>query len=288
MLVAWQGWKIEVPDRWGPVKLEGDADAGYLLMADMHRPRLGLRWKRQNPKRFNAAKAAKLALVNELGTLAAGESQDAPVPEGEWESPLLYEDPEPPGRDVWIGYSKTSSRLFEVVYHAHRRERLLQDRLLPSLVDGDTTTMEDWSIFDLSCRMPPGMKMVKQRLNAGDLGLQFQHSDKRAVNVRQVAMAKLALSRRPLERWLADHMTWRGNHFRPGEKVQEISQSPRLLKQRYVRRRRFVFMLHLAKGYVALAKHDTDRDRLVMVDATTEELAKEVLKSVGWAQQGQG
>lgn len=285
MLVAWQGWKIEVPDRWGPVKLEGDADNGYLLMADMHRPRLGIRWKRETSRRFDPTKAAKLALVNELGQLAAAESQEAPVPAGEWKSPLLYQEPEPPGRDVWIGYSTTSSRLFEVVYHAHRRERMLQDRILPTLVDGDTATMRDWSIFELSCRLPAGMRLVKQRLNAGDLGLEFADDKGSAVNVRQIAVAKLALSRRPLERWIANQMAWRGKQFRPAGKVRQVSSDPCIMVQRWIRQWRFWFMFRLARGYIAVAKHDQQRDRIVIVDATGAGLAKEVLDSVGWARE---
>ena len=32
--VAWQGWRVDLPRRWDPVKLEGDASAGHALFAD--------------------------------------------------------------------------------------------------------------------------------------------------------------------------------------------------------------------------------------------------------------
>jgi hypothetical protein len=58
---------------------------------------------------------------------------------------------------------------------------------------------------------------------------------------------------------------------------------PLVLRQQVVRRRRFFFMWWQAPGYSVLAKHDVSRDRLVIVDATEESLAREVMDSVGWA-----
>lgn len=283
MIVAWQGWRLEVPDRWGPVRIEGDADAGYLLMADLHRPRLGLRWKSAGGKRFKADVTVTAAMRQEIGQLATEEARPASPETGSWQAPLLFEDQEPPGRDVWVAYSPTSGRVVELVYHAHRRDRVLQEKVLPTLVDSARDVAQEWSIFDLSCRTPAGMALAKHRLNAGDLSLTFGGKGRRSVTVRQIAMAKLALQRRPMERWIAEQAAWRGNQFKLAGSPEKEPAGLELVRQQVVRRRRFTWAWWLAKGYVVLARHDQERDRLVIVDATDEVLAREMMGSIGWA-----
>lgn len=288
MIVAWHGWRIETPGHWSPVRLEGDGDQGYLLMADLHSPCLGIRWKTIATKAYKA-KAEKAvaqvnrALVQEIGSLAAAEARPAAPPEGEWLAPQLYEDKEPPGRDVWVGYSPLSGRLFELVYHAHQRDRVLEQRVLPTLCDGDRREATDWSIFDLSCRVPKGFELLRHRLNAGDLSLIFESKKKVALTVRQVAVAKLALQRRPLQDWLREQASWRGKYFKLDKIVEELEQEPRLIRRRIARRWQYGWMRWLPREYVALAKHDTLRDRLVLIDATDQATADAVMQSVAWA-----
>src|SRR5262245_37495785 len=97
--VAWQGWKLELPPRWGQTKLEGTYDAGYALFADLHRPRLGIKWGTLGK---NKSFDPKKALRDEVGQLAADEAKDLAMPGKGWASSMLYLDPEPPGRDVWV------------------------------------------------------------------------------------------------------------------------------------------------------------------------------------------
>lgn len=282
MIVAWQGLRLEVPDRWGPVRIEGDADAGYLLMADLHRPRMGLRWKSAGGKRFKADATVKSVMLQEIGQLATEEARPLAPKTGDWQAAMLFEDKEPPGRDVWAAYSPTSKRVVELVYHAHRRERVLTSKLLPTLVDSASDAAREWSIFDLSCRTPAGMTLTKQRLNAGDLSLTFGDK-RRSVTIRQIAMAKLALQRRPMERWVAEQASWRGNQYKLVGSPEKGTGDPEDLRQQVLRKRRFVWAWWLAKSYTVLARHDAERDRLVIVDATDESLARELMQSVGWA-----
>jgi len=44
MVFAWQGWRLEIPEEWSPVKIDGSFEAGQVLLVDIHRPRLGIRW----------------------------------------------------------------------------------------------------------------------------------------------------------------------------------------------------------------------------------------------------
>ncbi|HEY8668742.1 MAG TPA: hypothetical protein VIL86_18995, partial [Tepidisphaeraceae bacterium] len=148
--VAWQGWTLEIPSRWSPLKLEGDYDKGMALFADLHRPRLGLRWEKPRGKKFDALAWARRALNDEVGKLAADEARNFPLPDDRWTVSLLYQESEPPGRDVWVGYSAQSGRAVELIYHAKRRERILST-LIPTLGDAPADQPLPWSIFELSC-----------------------------------------------------------------------------------------------------------------------------------------
>jgi len=288
--VAWQGWRLELPARWSPVKLEGDYDAGYALFADLHRPRLGLRWRRAGRRKFDAGKWAQKTLREEVGKLAAEEAKGFGMQNPEaWEGSTLYIEPEPPGRDVWVGVSKSSGRVLEVIHHAHRRERILPDAILPTLEDLPADRAMPWAIFELSCVVPAGMKLLAQQLNAGDLSLMFGRGKSEFV-VRQVAVAQLALQRLPIEKWLAQQQSMRRKHYRPVGEIREIaltSESGRELSgvaRELRRRRRFGWNWRLPQAMTTYALHDETRDRLVMLQGTDEGILKELAASVGWAQ----
>lgn len=287
-LIAWQGWLLQAPARWNPVRLEGDFDRGYALFADLHQPRLGIRWRKPDRKKFNVADWSQRALREEVGMLAAEEAKELTLPDAPFTGSKLYLDPKPPGRDVWVAYSPTSGRMVEVIYHARRRDRRLAETILPSLQDLPPGGTVPWSIFELSCRVPQGMGLERQQLIAGDLTLSFKHKAQ-VLSVRQVAVAELALQRMSLERWLAnDQRRWR-KHYRTSGPVTEgtvIAEDGRSLKglsQRLRRRRRFFFMGWRPPQLITLALHDQRRDRLVFVEGSDEQTVAEVARTVGWA-----
>lgn len=285
-VIAWQGLRLTVPARWSPVKVEGDYAAGYALLADLHRPRLGLRWSTPRTRKLDVAAVVKKRLLEEVGMLAAEEARPLHKSE-EWTGGMVYIEPEPPGRDVWIGYSRRSRRVVEVIHHAHRRERILEGSILPALQDTPESEPIQWSIFDLSCAVDRDLPLERQRLNAGDLSLSFGDA-KRSVFVRQIAVAELALQRQPLEKWLQDQQRVQRKQYRPANKVEpaEIVLGGRPTSGfvgRLRRRRRFVFMRWIATAFVTYALHDRDRDRIVIVQATDDELARRTCESVGWA-----
>src|SRR5438034_2092048 len=108
-VIAWQGWKLNLPEGWNPLRLEGDYDRGQALFVDLERPRLGLRWDKPRGQKFDAQRAIEQALKQEVGQLAAAEAARCGAG-------TLYLEPKPPGRDVWIGYSAPSGRLLQIVY----------------------------------------------------------------------------------------------------------------------------------------------------------------------------
>jgi hypothetical protein len=240
---GWHGWTMQLPSRWNPVKIEGDDRQGSVLFADLHRPRLGMRWKSAG-KKFDAETWAKRALRDEVGQLAADEARQT---NGGW----LYNDPEPPGRDVFVMHTRESNRVLQLVYHAHRRERILEESILPTLRDGQS----EWAVFDLRCQLSVRMKLISHRLNAGDLLLTFKRGGE-VLNIRQIALAHIALQRMPTEKWLlqmvSNHYAFDGEVFR--------------------RRRRFVWMARIPPVLFSRVIHDTQRDRLALITASSREI----------------
>ena len=267
------------------MKLEGDYSAGYALLADAVRPRLGLRWMTPSRRKFDADVTARASLVQEVGKLAAAEADDVSPPVGDWRGSKLYIEPEPPGRDVWVGFSESSGRLLQVIYHAHRREHILAGMVLPTVVDMDAERAMTWAVFDLSCIAPGGMKLTGQRLNVGDLGLTFADRN-HEVTVRQIAVAELALKRMPLDGWIADQQKMTSRYHRP---IRQMSDAKMRLGShdligragRMVRRRRYRLMWRQPANYFTIAMHDQNRDRLVIVHGTDEPLVREMAGSVG-------
>src|SRR5689334_4490647 len=215
---AWQGWQLKLPARWNPVKLEGDFAQGSVLIADMHRPQLGLRWRKLGQKRFDAMRA----LRGEVGALAAARAREwGGEGEGDgWVKARLFLESEPPGRDVWVAHSRASGRAIEIVHPLRRRDRVMEDSILPSLADTRPDEACRWAIFDLSCIIPGGFSLARHRLNAGDLTLNFACKHQ-TLTIRQIALAKMALDRLPLEKWLHQQERAITRHYCPAGAVKE-------------------------------------------------------------------
>lgn len=269
---AWQGWSLKLPGRWNPVKLEGDYARGYVLITDMDRPRLAMRWSTVTMRSFDAHAWAKRAMREEVGQLAADEARAIDMADTNWTAPLLYTEPKPPGRDVWVARSAASGRLVEVVYHAHRRERVLADQVLPTLLDQDSAGPMRWAVFDLSCTAPAGFRLESHVLNAGDLSLSFAKHRQRLV-IRQIAVASLALQRLPIEGWLARQEASASKYYRPDGEPRE---TPTGMTRRMTRRRRFAWMRWRPAELFTLIAHDVVRDRIVIIQSTDEALAHDL------------
>lgn len=285
-MFAWQGWQLPLPEKWNPVRLEGDYSQGYALFADLNRPRLGVRWKRTGGRKFRPDRWARKALLDEVGLLAADEARPLPLGDKPFEASTLYIEPEPPGRDVWVGCSRASQRGIELIYRTRRREHALAG-LVPMLEDQPADRPMNWSVFDLSCVSPAGMKLESQQLNAGDLALTFA-AGKRAITVRQIALAKLALARMPLEKWLNEQQRRSKRFFRTRGKPEpvEMQAGGRALNgiRRPMRRRwRYFWRFTLPRGWQSVALVDEQRDRLLIVQSTDETLIGPMLDSIGWA-----
>ncbi len=288
---AWQGIVLAVSRRWNPVRLDGDRAAGSALLVDLHRPRLGIRWQRLSRSQLkNARQTARSRMVGELGTLAAAEAKDHPLPGGDtdWAVSMLYTEPDPPGRDHWVGVSRRSNRLIDVVWHVNRRDGVLAAQILPTLSDLSDDVATPWSVFDLTCITPGGYQLVSHRLNAGDLSLSMR-SRRDNLIVRQIALAKLALTRTPLKGWIANTQFTSDRFHRRLREVGDTTlavagaEPQPALVGRMVRRRRYFFLLNRPASITTLGVHDVRRDRIVILQGADESLLREVAPSVGAA-----
>ena len=128
------------------------------------------------------------------------------------------------------------------------------------------------------------MELMKQRLNAGDLSLSFRHKEAGPRRCGRLRWRSWHCSAGRWRSWMAEQASWRGKQFKLAGEARELEAQPQLVEAAG-RAAPAVCpgMFWLAKGYVVLARHDQARDRLVIVDATDEALARELMDSVGWA-----
>jgi hypothetical protein len=282
LAVAWQGVRFGVPDDWSPVKIEGDFDKGFISLADLERTRLGVRWQRPRKPPASPVEMKKVvaeAIKREVGQLAFGESIESSS--DAWPAARLFVEPDPPGRDVWIGYSPRTNRVVEFAYQATRREPTLRDALVPTIRDEgeDDGKVVDWSVFWHNVSLPRAMKLTGQRLNVGDLSLSFETGSGPLV-VRQVAAAGMALSRRPIESWLTT--LGEPKRYRPVGKPDPVAVDGREgVRQRHVRRRRLFYMRWIPACFEAHAVRDAGHDRLILVRAPDGATAEGTIRGVG-------
>lgn len=272
ILFAWQGWSLELPPEWNPQRLEGDFANGYALIADLHGPKLGIRWTTPVKRKFDAATWVRRTLLTEIGQLAADEAIDHRV-EG-YHGSTIYLEPEPPGRDVWLAISEKSGRTIELVYHAPKRDRRLADKLLPTLTEASKDRPLDWSVFDLHCQSPAGWSLSSKLLNAGDLSLEFARGRERCL-IRQIGMADLALRRMPLDKWLAAHLQRHRKNYQWAADFESFDIGGRGLSGVIAtlnRKRTLFWKLSVTKELCVGAFSDARQNKLLIVEAPTLEL----------------
>jgi hypothetical protein len=190
---------------------------------------------------------------------------------------------------VFVGFSCTSNRLLELVYHTQRRDQALASVILPTLADLPTDRAVPWSIFDLSCVIPGGMMLRSHRLNAGDLSLAFVDRHGCELTIRQIAIAKLALQRQSIDAWIADQQKLNRRYHQPTGVFSDVQlelaganavsaatgrMSRMSLRLRYC-------LLNQPRLITTIALHDEPRDRLVILHGSDESLLRVVAPAVG-------
>lgn len=283
---AWQRVVIEVPEKWSPVRVEGDAAKGQAQLADLHRPRLALRWERLKRDPADPVELVRRSLTGEVGAQAAKEATPPEVMPAGAAAALVYEDVDPVKRDVAAVYFPAGRRLVQMVYPVRRREWTLRHTLVPALTVVPEDQPAPWSVFGLTCLTPPGLGLAGYALNAGDLSLRFAKGRTRAV-VREIAAPELALARSSLRGWLRSMQERDQRWFKPagepeGLELRVGGKTYDAQRDRMRLRRRFGLLRSvLPVPPVTLGYRDEVRDRLVLLHGTDETLLLELAATMG-------
>lgn len=292
--LAWQGWTLSVPTDWNAVKLDGTYQQGSAVLADLADARLGLRWATVGRSKRSPDEVVKEAMRREVGELTPDHDSPSAVPADAngFIATQLYEEPAPPGRDVWIGLCASSNRLLQIVYHTPRRDRVLRRTVLAELEAQEAEAPQSWSVLDLSCESPAGFSLASHALSAGDLRMTFEAPGSGRIMVRQIGPATLALSRQPLRDWVQQHLSASSKLYRGSEPVETAlvteSASWSGVRVEQSRRRRAFLHRSLPATMVTLALNDEVRNRIVMVQANDVATAERVARTVGWASRLRG
>lgn len=202
-LIAWAGWRLSVPEAWRPLKMTGDPAKGTMMIGDAERPIVLVQWWRPRKTVFDADKW----FDQRFRKLGAHPTPGAPAPAGftktAWEPELATR--EGSSKTVWTGYSAEAGLVVEVIVTS-LTEEWLRRSIYKTIVPGMTVSREDepccWSMYNVSFMSPPGFELELKHLFSGDVALKFKRGRGMTLLLRQVYPAKLAVSRRSLERWL--------------------------------------------------------------------------------------
>lgn len=276
--LSWHLFSLPIAADVNPVKIEGDFDRGEIILADLTSPKLALKWS-PGPRKTRAADAlVKTAIARVFGQATADASEELfPDDRQAWLAARVSYETEPPGRDVWVGYSARTHRILAIARPTDRRSRRIATEVVAPLSELDANSPTRWSVFDLACTVPAGFRLKSHRLNAGDLSLSFANRNA-TLAVRQLGPARLALDRLKLDEWLRRHaLVWRKTHRAGKPENEGESRAVVTLK----RRRRFAFAWWISKNRVCVATHDAARDRIVIIDADSVETAQRLFDTVG-------
>ena len=278
---AWQGWKLDLPAGWNPFKLQGDYARGMAAIADMRRIRMVMAWA--TPGRPFDVDAWISKKLNDKADAARDCSGD------KWRGARIWLEPAPPGGDQWLGQSSASGRVVQIECDVEDGSRWIEG-VVESITDTARGEGMDWSALDFSCRTQAGWRLAKRQMNAGDLTLEFR-KDRDQLCLRQIALAQLALKRNPLSGWLSEQERARTKayHATSGQRSTSlVADDGRVIegmRSDVLRRKRLCWSRSISPQLTIMALHDKARDRLLLVESSVVEVAEQVVKTVGWAQE---
>lgn len=229
----------------------------------------------------------KSAMAAEVGSSASSHANRIATPPG-WSFAMQFVEPDPPGRDLWIGYSDVSGRTAELSFPVEARRDRAAREMPDNLADTAESEETAWSILDLSCAAPAGWKLGSHQLMAGDLRLTFTRGGDRLL-IRQIAPARLALSRQSIEKWISQHPVDRGRTARSlGEPASITTQihgrTVPGLRQVWTRGGRGLWRMWQREMRTSevTALHDAEHDRLWVIESP-DPVPRSVFDALGWA-----
>lgn len=298
--LAWMGWSLRMPKDWRPIHVIGGWDRGTLVAGDAGSVRLQIKWLRPGPEGVDAERwiARRLRRQRRGTTPEPRPPRPADFATSAWALG-------PAGRTgdaivLWCGWAPAAGLLVEVAMPGRAGSEPTRPlgELLASLCAVPAGAVVRTSVLGRSFEAPAGFRLVQWTLRLGDVCLRFEAKQGGRLTVRQVYPARLALTRRTLERWLEASA-----HADPHRRLSaESPQSLELAGSRGVlrglrrngwKRLRFPFGRVAAWNSVAAAVCDSENDRLLVAEydargAASESIVRTALVAMGYEETGDG
>lgn len=286
---------MKVPLDWRPLKIEDKHKEGLMLVGDSSRAIAQIKWWRPNPQSFEPDLWVKERIKETIPSKSS--AVKGPAPDGFEPTVWLPDVKYTPDvrKSIWLGYARDANLTIEIIFDATLGKsvtKLYSSMILTSLEISGLDESTRWSVFDVSFESPPGFALIDKRLKVGDMMLRLRNA-KRTLILRQVYPAKLALSRRPIERWLKDTFTKEHRRFYPSEP--HVEWALKLPAKTLVGRKRHgKKQLAFPLGFCAPRFHcsavviDEELGRLLIAHADTlrnegDEILTTSISSMNWA-----
>lgn len=220
-LIGWQGVTARIPAEWNLGALGGDVRSGYLRVDDEHQPRLEVKWS-------NAGVNLDQALTRYLGQLTK-KARRADKVEITRDTRLVSNRQQPGKRLECFSWQSHSQQAHGLIWRCEHCRRTLIVQVLGSraeelapLARGVLGSLEDherdgcytWALYGFCVDVPKEFELMRQKLMAGYLDLQFEQG-RRRLRVTRWGMAQMALGARSVPHWVEiEYLRRRDVHWR--------------------------------------------------------------------------
>jgi hypothetical protein len=273
VLLAWAGWQLTLPEDWRPLKLNGNADKGWMMVGDAVCAMFSVHWERVPEMRPTDGRAWVEGRLKRQGVPVS--SPNPPAKEHftvcAWAHALQTREDK--YTTFWYGYSADAGIVLGIkvngVLPRHQLNQITR-HVMPSVRASSMKDESIWAMYNVCFRAPAGFELINRHLYSGDVALEFAKGRSEALLLRQVYPGDLALSRRSFEQWL-DASPFKGHRkLRSSETTHEAWPHEDEEGLRRTGRKRLAFPLGVIapRHTCAVALHDKSLNRLLIAEHT--------------------
>jgi hypothetical protein len=263
-LLAWAGWRLEMPATWQPLKLTGTPAKGRMIVGDSTCAMFSIHWERLKGSAIPDARAWVTERLKRHGVLPGGS------PPGRkhftacgWAYGVQTEEDKQ--TTYWYGCSADAQLVLGVtvngVLPADLRDQVT-GQVLTSLRVTPAGADSTWAMYDVSFVAPAGFELARRHLYSGDVALEFRRGRRETLLLRQVYPGDLALGRRSFEGWLATYPFLEHRRLRRVS----VTTEPDGAWRRGEKRLGFPLEWVASRRTCALAVHDPRLNRLLIAE----------------------
>ena len=294
-ILAWCGWQMKLEPGWRPLRISGGWGHGTMAVGDEEAPVFQVKWLRVDRDKLDFEKWAR----RRSRALKVRNFRPAPTPDGFTAAAAA---PDTRGFEdtadltsVWLGFSRAAGLVLEIVMNldaAKKARRFVSREALPGMTAYPAGSCMRWAVFGGSFESAAGYRLAVTRLLLGDLALLFENG-KDWLMLRQVYPASIALSRRPLDKWMQTRAFKEYRRYRqisPVERTEIECFGRRLEASRCtgVKQARWPLSAIAPRETITFAAKDIDMDRILIVELDSrkrpdERVVREAFASMNWA-----